>query len=92
MLLMRGCFTGSVTSFCLRAADCTGCFQKATGDLIDLPRRRPRAGLGQGAAEGAPSASRPGGSRVDDVKLFCIHVFIVKRIFQVWKILHIFVS
>lgn len=31
MLLIWGYFTGSVTSFRLCAADCTACFQKATG-------------------------------------------------------------
>lgn len=71
---MWGYFTGSMTSFCLCAADCTDCFQKETGDLIDLPFQRLRADLFQEATHlrGSPAA---------DEKLFCIHVFIVKWIF-----------
>ncbi|XP_040979123.1 transmembrane protein 71 isoform X3 [Aquila chrysaetos chrysaetos] len=59
-----------------------GCFQKETGDFIDLPFRRPSANLFQEAAEGAPSTSRLRGSRLGDEKLFCVHVLIVKWIFQ----------
>ncbi|XP_054671961.1 dynein axonemal assembly factor 11-like [Grus americana] len=72
-----------MTSFCLCAADRTGCFQKETGDFIDLPFRRPGANLFQEAAERAPSTSRLRGSRLDDEKLFCIHVLKVKWIFQI---------
>ncbi|XP_010000587.1 PREDICTED: transmembrane protein 71 [Chaetura pelagica] len=80
-----------MTSFCLCAADCMGWFQKETGDFIDLPFRGPRADLFQEAAEGAPSTSRPRDSRVDDEKLVCIHVLIVKWTFQ-WLLLFIIIT
>lgn len=55
MLLIWGYFTGSVTSFCLCAADCTACFQKETGDFRARPVQGAGADLCQAAAEGAPA-------------------------------------
>lgn len=68
MPVMWGYFTGNVTSLGLCAADCTGCFQKETRDLLELPLRRAWAELSQEAAQA--STSRPTGSPADEEKIF----------------------
>lgn len=54
MLLMWGFLTGSMTSFCLCASDCMGCFQKETRDFTALPFQKLSAVLRQEAAERTP--------------------------------------